>query len=171
MLFDDDSCEQHDGDLPASQLVTVVITIHDDALQQALHQAQTELQIAQAQAAQLQNQADALRAELQQAASVPLSASTADLTNHSHEVRHLQDQLQAALQQAGSAAAQHATAVEVTTDLQQQLTQHGRSLGEEQRANRLLRTELQAAQATVAATSGTVQVLRYAAPMLQWLLM
>ena len=150
-------------DAPAPQLVTVVITIHNDALQQALQQAQGELQLAQAQAAQLQAQADALQAELQQAASVPLSASTAYSTNHTHDVRDLKDQLQAALQQAGSAAAQHAAAVAKTADLQRQLTHNGSKLVEEQRANRSLRTELQAAEATVAETSGTVQLLRYAA--------
>lgn len=162
MSFDDDTPE-HSIDSSAPQLVTVVITIHDEALQQALHQAQSDLQLAQTQAAQLQSQAAALRTELQQAASVPASASTADSTNHSHDVRDLQNQLQAALQQAGVFAAQHATAVATTTDLQRQLTQQGSSLAEKQRVNGTLRIELQAAEATVAETSGTVQLLRYAA--------
>lgn len=166
MSFDGDTPEQHSIDSPAPQLVTVVITIHDEALQQALHQAQTNLQLTQTQAAQLQTQADALRTELQQAAVVSTSASTADSTSHSHDVHDLQAQLQAALQQAGAAAAQHAAAVAATTDLRRQLTQQGSSLAEEQRVNGTLRTELQAAEATVAETSGTVQLLRYAATML-----
>ena len=163
-LFEDVSHpEQHSKDSPAPQLVTLVITIHDDALQQALHQAQRDWHDAQALAAQLQTQADSLRAELQQAASISASASTADSAVQSQEVPRLQEQLQAALQQAGNAAAQHAAAVDAMNELERQVTQHGSSLAEEQRANQILRTDLQAAEAAVAETSGTVQVLRYAA--------
>lgn len=58
-----------------TQLVTVVITIHDDALQQALQQARHDLQTAQAHSAELQAQADSLRAELHSAADKLSSAS------------------------------------------------------------------------------------------------
>lgn len=47
------------------QLVTVVINIHDDALQQALHQAQQDLYRAQGHSASLQQQINALTAQLQ----------------------------------------------------------------------------------------------------------
>ena len=47
------------------QLVTVVINIHDDALQQALHQAQQDLHRAEGHSASLQQQIDALTAQLQ----------------------------------------------------------------------------------------------------------
>ena len=182
-LFEDRTQpELRSTDSHAPQLVTVVITIHDDALQQALSQAQRDLHDAWAQTAQLQTQADTLRAELLQAASASASttasataadqshdaptASTADPADQSCDVHQLQEQLQSALQQAESAAAQHATAVQTMNDLQRQLTQHGSSLAEEQRANQMLRAGLQAVEATVAETSGAVQLLRYAASML-----
>ncbi len=70
MLFHEDTQpQQHDaGDQAQAQLVTVIITIHDDALQQALQQAQHDLQTAHAHSAELQAQADSLRAELHSAA-------------------------------------------------------------------------------------------------------
>lgn len=176
-LFDDHAQpELHGTGSNAPQLVTIVITIHDDALQQALDQAQRDLHAAQAHTAQLQTQAETLRAELQKAA--PSSASTmtiaaagdqpqdaptdsspdsADVACDAHQ---LQEQLRSALQQAESAAAQHATAVTTMDDLRKQLTEQGSSLAEEQRASQVLRTDLQAAQATVTETSGTVQLLR-----------
>ena len=160
----------------APQLVTIVITIHDDALQQALDQAQRDLHAAQAQAAHLQTQAETLRAELQQAASSsastitiaaasdqPQDAPTASGTNSadvSCDAHQLQEQLRSALQQAERAAAQHATAVTTMDDLRRQLTEQGSSLAEEQRASQVLRADLQAAQATVTETSGAVQLLR-----------
>lgn len=182
-LFEDHiQPEMHSTNSHASQLVTVVITIHDDALQQALSQAQRDLCDARVQTAQLQTQADTLRAELLQAAAASASttasstaadqlhdaptASTADPADQLQDVHQLQQQLQSALQQAESAAAQHATAVNTMTNLQRQLTQHGSSLAEEQRANQMLRADLQAAEATAAETSGTVQLLRCAASML-----
>ena len=94
------------------------------------------------------------------------TASTADPADSSHDVSQLQEQLQCALQQAESAAALHATAVETLNDLQKQVIQHGSSLAEEQRANQVLKTKLQAAEAAVAQSSGTVQLLRYAASIL-----
>ena len=176
-LFEDNTQpELHSTGSNAPQLVTIVITIHDDALQQALDQAQRDLQAAQAQTTQLQTQAETLRAELQKAASssaptmaLPAAAdqpqdaptaSSTDSADVSSDAYQLQEQLRSALQQAESAAAQHATAVAAMDDLHKQLTEQGSGLAEEQRASQVLRTDLQAAQATVVETSGTVQLLR-----------
>jgi hypothetical protein len=85
MLFHEDAQpQQHNaGEQAQAQLVTVIITIHDDALQQALQQAQRDLQTAHAHSAQLQAQADSLRAELHSAAN-----NTSDLgRTHSAESR------------------------------------------------------------------------------------
>ena len=132
-----------------------------------MSQAQRDLHDAQAQAAQLQTQADTLRAELQQAASADaFTTASAAAADQSHVEDQLQEQLQSALRQAESTAAQHATAVETLNDLRRQLTQHGSSLAEERRASQMLRTDLQAAEAAVAETSGTVELLRCAASML-----
>ena len=70
MLFHEDTQpQQHNaGGQAQAQLVTVIITIHDDALQQALQQAQRDLQTAHAHSAELQAQADSLTAELHSAA-------------------------------------------------------------------------------------------------------
>ena len=70
MLFHEDTQpQQHNaGGQAQAQLVTVIITIHDDALQQALQQAQRDLQTAHTHSAELQAQADSLRAELYSAA-------------------------------------------------------------------------------------------------------
>jgi chromosome segregation ATPase len=70
MLFREDTQpQQHSaGGQAQAQLVTVIITIHDDALQQALQQAQRDLQTAHAHSAELQAQADSLKAELHSAA-------------------------------------------------------------------------------------------------------
>ena len=73
MLFPE--AEQHTAAQEDTRLVTVVITIHDDALQQALQQARHDLQTAQAHSAELQAQADSLRAELHSAADKLSSAS------------------------------------------------------------------------------------------------
>lgn len=175
-LFEDHTQpELHSTGSNAPQLVTIVITIHDDALQQALDQAQRDLHAAQAQTDQLQSQAETLRAELQKAASPSVSAlaipaavdqsqdapiASTDSADSPCDAHQLQEQLQSALQQAESAAAQHVTAVATMDDLRRQLTEQGSSLAEEQRANQVLRTDLQAAEATVLETSGTVQVLR-----------
>ena len=160
VLFNTDTQpEQHRTCSPAAQLVTVVITIHDDALQQALLQAQSHFQRAKDQAAQLQTQLNALRAQLQQAASPQPSTEA----GQSHDVHQLLKQLQAAQQQADAAAAQHAAAVQTVNGLQRQLSEQDSRLVEAQGATRTLRTELQAAQATAAEASGTVQRLRYGA--------
>ncbi len=70
MLFHEDTQPQQPdaGGQAQAQLVNVIITIHDDALQHALHQAQRDLQTAHAHSAELQAQADSLRAELHSAA-------------------------------------------------------------------------------------------------------
>lgn len=175
-LFEDNTqAGPHGTASNAPQLVTIVITIHDSALQQALDQAQRDLRAAWAQTAQLQTQADTLRAQLQKAASPsastmttaaaadqPQNAPTAstDSADVSCDASQLQEQLRSAVQQAESAAAQHATAVATMDDFRRQLMQQGSGLAEEQRANQILRTDLQAAEATVTETSGTVQVLR-----------
>ena len=145
----------------AAQLVTVVITIHDDALQQALQQAQADLRRSQAQAAQLQTQSDALRAELQQAVpALSAEAPVADSAVLSHEMHEVVQQLEAARQQAGVAAAQHAADVETVSRLQRQVSQQGDALAEEQGANQELRRQLEAAQAAAAESAGTMQRLR-----------
>ena len=70
MLFHEDTQpQQHNAGRQAqAQLVTVIITIHDDVLQQALQQAQRDLQTAHAHSAELQAQADSLRAGMHSAA-------------------------------------------------------------------------------------------------------
>ena len=77
LFCEDLQSEQH---RPASvgdvHLVTVTITIHDEALQQALQQAQHDLQRAWEHSTQLEAQADSLRAELQQAVSISAAAPT-----------------------------------------------------------------------------------------------
>lgn len=149
--------EQHSTPPPTAQLVTVVITIHDNALQQALLQAQGNLHCAEAQAARLQAEADALRAQLQQAAPRPPSVQA----GQSHDVHQVLQQLRAAQQRANAVAAEHAAAVQTVSGLQRQLSEQGGSLADTQGANQTLRRELQAAQATAAEASGTVELVRY----------
>ena len=100
MLFPE--AEQHTAAQEDTRLVTVVITIHDDALQQALQQARHDLQTAQAHSAELQAQADSLRAELHSAADKLSSASAlARTTSAESGAPHLRQAPDSATQDSG----------------------------------------------------------------------